>query len=298
MFKVLIVKNRYKKKVNLKKGLDYLAKNTPLKLEIEEVSTDFDLEFKQVGNGSFKGVVPTNYYQELRKVAPIGKYDVVCLYYGNKAGGIRVSYTDNPIYPNTDIMVVVKEDSGDTFSHEFLHVLRNKLLRKGISVPDVMDKAGASGTYTATQNRDEQVKLFAPYWKEFEKPSIITKVIDAITPKPMYVYFKESEIVGLKPELVQMLDHARAIAEVPFRITSGFRTPEHNKEVNGAENSTHTTGLGCDILADTSEKKFRIIKGAIGAGFNRIGIYNRHIHLDCGKSPTHSENIIWVTDKD
>lgn len=95
-----------------------------------------------------------------------------------------------------------------------------------------------------------------------------------------YKYFKEFEIKNLAPELVSMLDEAREIACVPFIITSGFRTSTHNKEVGGVENSAHLSGLAVDIKCLDSSDRFDIIRGLLGAKFQRIGVYENHIHAD------------------
>lgn len=115
-----------------------------------------------------------------------------------------------------------------------------------------------------------------------------------------YKYFSEAEILKwkLKPELWAILDKARDIAGVPFKLTSGLRSPSQNALVGGVNGSEHTLGTGCDILADTSEKRFKILSGAIQAGFTRIGVYNNHLHLGCGQLPTFPQNVVWVIDKD
>lgn len=72
-------------------------------------------------------------------------------------------------------------------------------------------------------------------------------------------------------ELLLKLDSARELAHTPFRITSSYR--------HGPENSNHL-GLAVDVACADSPTRLSIIRGAIRAGFTRIGIYNRHIHLD------------------
>jgi hypothetical protein len=53
-------------------------------------------------------------------------------------------------------------------------------------------------------------------------------------------HFKTSEFdspdhpgsgINMKPEFLQRLDSARAIAGIPFKINSGFRTAAHNKSL-------------------------------------------------------------------
>lgn len=96
----------------------------------------------------------------------------------------------------------------------------------------------------------------------------------------MYKYFKEKEVKGLQIRLVQMLDRAREYAGVPFIITSGVRSEEHNNEVGGVDGSSHIKGLAVDIRAISSQERFKIITGLIAIGFKRIGIYKAHIHAD------------------
>ena len=96
----------------------------------------------------------------------------------------------------------------------------------------------------------------------------------------MYKWFKDKEIVGLDPELCRMLDNARTAAKVPFIITSGYRTPAHSIEIGGTGSDAHTRHLAADISAIGGEQHYAIVYGALVAGFKRIGVGTRHIHLD------------------
>lgn len=108
-----------------------------------------------------------------------------------------------------------------------------------------------------------------------------------------YTYFKDKEIVGLKPELVQMLDKARGIAGVPFIITSGFRTPEHNAEVGGVDGSSHTTGEGVDLLIKDGISGGKILLALVQVGFKRFGFY-KDGHLHCDIDNTKPTPCYWV----
>ena len=87
-----------------------------------------------------------------------------------------------------------------------------------------------------------------------------------------------------KPEMdldfVTMLDQARKIAGVPFKITSGFRTPEHNRKVGGSRNSAHLRGMAADISCRSSGHRRRIVGALVEAGFQRIGISHNFVHAD------------------
>ena len=102
---------------------------------------------------------------------------------------------------------------------------------------------------------------------------------------------------NMDSDFIAMLDNAREIAGVPFKITSGFRTKEYNeilakKGYKASPNSSHLRGLAVDIAATDSVTRFKIVSAALQAGINRIGIANTFIHLDCDTSKTNS--VIWT----
>ena len=77
-----------------------------------------------------------------------------------------------------------------------------------------------------------------------------------------------------------MLNYARSIANIPFVVTSGYRCEQHNKEVDGVENSAHTRGFAADIKAANSTKRFIIVNALLRAGFKRIGVGKTFVHCD------------------
>lgn len=91
---------------------------------------------------------------------------------------------------------------------------------------------------------------------------------------------QDPKMQGLDHKLMFKLDLARQMADIPFVITSGVRTPEQNAEVGGKANSSHLTGLGCDIRCRNDTEQYLIVKGAFMAGFERIFKGEGHIHLD------------------
>lgn len=121
-----------------------------------------------------------------------------------------------------------------------------------------------------------------------------------------YNYFRLSEFDSpdlegsgeqMNQDFVQMLDMARAKAGIPFKITSGFRTREHNNYLlaNGykaSPNSSHLRGCAADISATSSAQKYAIVTALLSVGINRIGIASNFIHADI--DPQKPQNRVWT----
>lgn len=94
-------------------------------------------------------------------------------------------------------------------------------------------------------------------------------------------------------DFMHKLDMARKLAGVPFRITSAYRTKEHNKKVGGVENSAHTH-VPCkavDIYCDNSVDRQKIINALVSVGLNRrMGVDKFFIHTDDSDKPS----AIWL----
>jgi len=111
-------------------------------------------------------------------------------------------------------------------------------------------------------------------------------------------YFKLSEFddapgtgKNMKKEFLTKLDKARAIANVPFKITSGYRSKETNKRVGGVSTSSHLKGLAADISCKDSSTRQKIVNALIQTGFTRIGIADTFIHCDTDKD---KNDAIWL----
>ncbi len=296
-YNILLVKNKHKKKPNFKTGLDWFADNTPLKITVDEITTDYDFTFKEVGNGTFKGTVPKD-YAKLTEVVPRGKYHAVVLMIGNEVPGVRVSIQEHiPLYPETEFIYLAKDsDGGKTLNHELFHCFFKSLSRKGIHLNDPIDTyLNDSNLNAKVSNRTMALELLKPHWERLVKPnSIIQNIMATITPKSKYKYFTDNEVVGLKPELISMIDKARGIAGVPFKINSGFRTPEQNKKAGGVKDSSHMSGKAVDIACTSDSNRHKIVTALLTVGFNRVGIAKTFIHADCDS--TKSSNVIWLYD--
>ena len=97
--------------------------------------------------------------------------------------------------------------------------------------------------------------------------------------------------VNMDIGFLQMLDNARTIADVPFKINSGYRTEKHNKKVGGKKTSSHLRGFAADISCTDSSNRQKITSALIKAGFNRLGIADSFIHVDNDSS---KKPAIWL----
>jgi len=80
------------------------------------------------------------------------------------------------------------------------------------------------------------------------------------------------------------LDEARAIAGVPFKITSGYRSKKHNATVGGRVGSSHLKGVAVDIRCNNSADRTKIINSLVKVGLGRrMGIAKTFIHTDDDK---------------
>mgnify|MGYP003140481452 CR=1 FL=1 len=82
---------------------------------------------------------------------------------------------------------------------------------------------------------------------------------------------------NMRDDFLEMLDFAREEAEIPFKITSGFRTEAYNKDLRdrgyqASPNSSHLKGCAADIACGNSLKRSIMVRALVEVGFTRLGI--------------------------
>lgn len=99
-------------------------------------------------------------------------------------------------------------------------------------------------------------------------------------------YFTSQELachccgeIHMNQEFLDLLNAARDIAGIPFRITSGYRCEKHNREV-GSTSTNHTSGQAADIDCNDTLKRYIIVSALIVARMPGIGIGKEFIHAD------------------
>tara|TARA_S200002703_G_scaffold70795_1_gene61385 strand:- start:593 stop:946 length:354 start_codon:yes stop_codon:yes gene_type:complete len=97
--------------------------------------------------------------------------------------------------------------------------------------------------------------------------------------------------INMDKSFLEKLDLAREYAGIPFKITSGYRSKDHNKKIGGVENSSHLIGVAADIAVSNNSERGIILSSLIKAGFKRVGIANGFLHCDTDES---KPNSFWL----
>lgn len=98
-------------------------------------------------------------------------------------------------------------------------------------------------------------------------------------------------------EFLSMLDAARDLAGVPFKITSGYRIEADIERLRKAgykvsSTSSHLKGVAADIACTNSSDRFNMLDALLSVGFSRIGIADTFIHVDI--DPDKPPFAIWT----
>ena len=101
---------------------------------------------------------------------------------------------------------------------------------------------------------------------------------------------------NMNEDFLDLLDHAREEAEIPFKVSSGFRTKKHNQDLRNrgykaSMNSSHMRGCAADIMCNNSADRLIIVKALLNVGFTRLGIAKSFVHVDNDSS---KPNSIWL----
>lgn len=105
--------------------------------------------------------------------------------------------------------------------------------------------------------------------------------------------FTQQEIEGLQDRILFYLQMIRYMAGVPIHITSGLRV---------GDNLAHGTGYAIDISDNSSGRnldsqwRHKILKAVYALEIGRVGIYDKHIHIDLDVSRV--PDVSWWDESD
>lgn len=87
------------------------------------------------------------------------------------------------------------------------------------------------------------------------------------------------------------LEYARAISQVPYILSSAYRSVEYELSKGRKGSSSHCKGCAVDIRCKNGTDRVLILSGLLTAGFRRIGIAKTYIHVDYDSDKT---DAIWL----
>jgi uncharacterized protein YcbK (DUF882 family) len=86
-------------------------------------------------------------------------------------------------------------------------------------------------------------------------------------------------------DFMEWLARLRGEYGKPIRVTSGYRTPQHQRELTGRDTGAHVDGQAVDIAVSGYDaeqlERLAIAHGALGRGIFQAGPHaGRYLHLD------------------
>lgn len=115
--------------------------------------------------------------------------------------------------------------------------------------------------------------------------------------KDGFHYFKKDEFTcrhtgenKIDRAFVDRLDNLRHRCGFPFKISSGYRSPEHPVEAKKSSPGTHAQGIAADILVFGGDQRRKVVEEAIKLGFNGIGVANEFVHVDARETT----EVMWT----
>lgn len=91
------------------------------------------------------------------------------------------------------------------------------------------------------------------------------------------------EAYGLSGRLTEVLAIMETLLRRPVKLTSGLRP---------GDSGSHGGGDAADIAVASSSERFEVVQAALAAGVCRIGVYDRHVHVDvCDVRP---QAVLWL----
>ena len=98
--------------------------------------------------------------------------------------------------------------------------------------------------------------------------------------------FDSPDLIGsgykyMDREFIAMLDEARDIAGIRFKIVSGYVSLKYNRtHYNAPTTSSHLIGRAAHIECVNAKKRIKIVEALNMVGFRRIGLHPKYIHID------------------
>lgn len=303
--KVLILANKCKWRSwdnKIKELKNWFKPAVDLEFTLEHVSFDsipFE-DYEKQSNGLMYRGVSKSWYDENISRKSFG-YDFVIFVVNSrqwKAFGVEGIYTGNNLGVH-EIQVKGKENSqyrfnGQTYPGDhFFNVARHELAH---AIYADQNKRDNTHLWWGVGNMDQILN-------ELKRTPIINTISNIISPPKKYKHFNQSEVDGLDESLVQKLDLMRESSGFPYKLTSTVRSTGNHSTGKAVDIScrgkkffdiiksirdagftpSQTYGLAKVVLQKEKfegDEQASIVREAIKQGIKRIGVYDKHAHVD------------------
>jgi len=120
--------------------------------------------------------------------------------------------------------------------------------------------------------------------KAYSKAKDGTKKLSANFKVREFACSDGTDVIFISQELVDVLQKIRNRFGKAVTVTSGYRTPAHNKKVGGAAYSQHLYGTAADItVKGVKPKDVAAYAETLLPNTGGIGIYSTFTHIDVRK---------------
>ncbi|OAV67797.1 Zinc D-Ala-D-Ala carboxypeptidase precursor [Bacteroidales bacterium Barb6] len=102
------------------------------------------------------------------------------------------------------------------------------------------------------------------------------------------------ELNALMDLAVYLLQPLRNAAGCPVTVTSGYRSPQLNKIVNGAKNSQHMKGQAADCTAPCGADRLLDILQSLNIPFDQAILYRKRNFLHLSYNPSNNRRQIII----
>ena len=107
-----------------------------------------------------------------------------------------------------------------------------------------------------------------------------------LAPNGLHLQTEKVEVGCFKPELVRVLKTIEHHYNRPLVVTSGYRSPKHNRRVGGASGSRHTSCEAADVQIEGVSKwqLAKYLRSMPGRGGVGTYCHTESVHIDIGTS--------------
>jgi len=98
----------------------------------------------------------------------------------------------------------------------------------------------------------------------------------------------------ISPVLASRLDYMRLLYGAPIKVTGSWRATGEDGRISEHQENIDGEWEGVDIACRSSRERFGLLRAAFQANFERIGIYDKHLHLGVATARRFPQEVSWL----